>query len=52
MDTTEHHRLEGYLRAAPHTRQTNPALEPERYQFKRQATYHTTKGRVLWLLFG
>lgn len=51
MDTIQYERLEGYLRAAPHRRLKNPAWEPESCQFKRQATYHITKGKVLWLLF-
>jgi len=45
MDTIQYQRLEGYLRAPPRTRLKHPAQEPERCQFKRQATYHTTKGR-------
>lgn len=46
MDVIEYQRLEGYLRAAPNTRLKNPAWALVSCQFKRPATYHTTKGKV------
>lgn len=46
MDVIEYQRLEGYLRAAPNTRLKNPVWVLVSCQFKRPATYHTTKGKV------